>query len=361
MQVINSLQIGGAERVAINIAANIDSSRFESTILTIEGLGPFRTILDDFGLEYITLEKGSGTRPSLFFKVAREVMKRKIDIVTTHNYGPLFYGGIGARLAGVKNLLHVDHARAFPSKRNIVSEKLLSSMAYKVIAVSNELKGNLMKYEGMRFEDIDIILNGIDEKQFNINFDKNLKKTQLGLNKNHIIIGVGVRLAEQKGLAYLIDAAKIIREKRNDFQVVIGGDGPMREELEKRSISLGLSDCIRFLGARLDLNEIIQLFDIYALSSVWEGLPLCILEAMAARCSIVATHVGGVPDVISHNDNGLLVAPKDPNQLAAAIELLMNNPSKRVEFGNKAYEVFIENYSAKKMADTYASYYEQMI
>ncbi|MBN1186585.1 MAG: glycosyltransferase [Bacteroidales bacterium] len=361
MQVINSFDIGGAERVAINIAANLDPLMFNSFILTIDGLGPFKSILDNLGIEYKSLNKGPGTKPEIFFKIAKESRMRGVDVITTHNYGALFYGAIGGRLAGIKRILHVDHAREFPGNKRIISEKLLSKITYKVIAVSAELKNNLIQYERIRSDKIDIILNGIDETQFNRDFDKDIKKAELGFKDNKIIIGTCVRLAEEKGLIYLLDAVKLISQKRQDFRVLIAGDGPLRRDLEERAASLQLNNHVVFLGARMDINEIIHLIDIYTLTSVREGLPLSILEAMAARRAIVATTVGGVPDVISNNKNGILVPPRQPIAFADAIEFFMDNPSKRAEFGNRSYVKFMEKYSAKMMAHSYGIYYEQMM
>lgn len=361
LQVINSLEIGGAERVAANIAANLDAALYESVIITIDKLGPFRSLLDKSGIEYMSLEKGPGNKPSIFFKIAREIKKRKIDIITTHNYGALYYGGVGGWLASVRRVLHVDHARAFPGEKKIISEKLLSRLTYKVIAVSNELKQNLIQYEGIPAEHIDIILNGIDEREYAVDVDRAEKSREIGISSGKTVLGVCVRLVEEKGLTYLLDALSILKDRQYDFQVIIAGDGPLRGELERKAMSLGLCEQVRFLGARMDINELNKIIDIYVLASLREGLPLCILEAMAAQCAIVATSVGGVPDVISSQDNGLLVPPRQPREMADAIQYLIDNPHIRKGFGQRSYELFKEQYSARKMAEHYSEYYRRMM
>ncbi len=362
MQIINSLDIGGAERVAINIAANLDPQRFDPMILTLEGLGPFSAVLDRQGIEYASLFKKPGTRPSTFFGIAQQIRERKIDIVTTHNYGALYYGSFGSRIGGCRRLLHVDHNRMYASKRRLlIPHKLPASMAYKVIAVSKEIRTYLISHEGIKPERIGIISNGIDEGLYTGNLDRRLVKTRLGIPEDRILIGTGARLVPEKGLTHLLDAMSILGKKRGDFLLVIAGDGPLRKDLEKRVRDNGLSSHVSFLGERTDFHEIIRLFDIYVLPSVSEGLPLSLLEAMAARKAIVASKVGGIPDVITAGNNGLLVPPGEPRPLSDAIGYLMDNPLKRSEFGERAYAGFREKHSAKTMADAYGLLYEQMM
>jgi glycosyltransferase involved in cell wall biosynthesis len=362
VQIINSLAIGGAERVAINIATHLDYRNYESLILTLEGSGPFSELLNEARIPYTSLHKKPGFKIPLFFRIAAQIKKWRADIITTHNYGPLLYGSIGGRIGGCRHFLHVDHARAFPSpKRYIFSEHQLVKRIYRTIAVSEELKQNLIKHEGIPGDRIDIINNGIDEKLFNQSFNQAEKKDKLGIPQGVRIIGVGVRLAEQKGLTYLLDAIKILIKDREDFHVIIAGDGPQAPYLHQKCNRLNLQQHVTFLGARMDINQIVQLLDVYVLPSIWEGLPLAVLEAMAARRAIVATNVGGIPDVIRHKDNGLLVPPGNSVELASAINYLLNNADQRKKFGDVSYDIFSKYYSAKTMAAQYASYYQRMI
>lgn len=362
MQIINSLEIGGAERVAINIAANLDPQKFDPMILTLERLGPFSEILDRRGIEYTSLFKKPGNRLSTFFGIAGQIREKKIDIVTTHNYGALYYGSLGSRMGGCSRLLHVDHNRMYASKRRLlIPHKLPASLAYKLIAVSKEIKTYLIGQEGIDPQRIEIISNGIDEALFAGDFDKKHIKARLGIPEDRIVIGTGARLVPEKGLAHLLDAVSLLRKKRGDFLLVIVGDGPLRNDLERKARDKGLGSHVTFLGQRTDLHEIIRVFDVYVLSSVSEGLPLSLLEAMAAKKAIVASSVGGIPDVIMSGHNGLLVPPGKPEALADAVEYLMDNPLKRSMLGISAYEGFREKHSAGSMADAYGLLYERMM
>lgn len=362
MQIINSLDIGGAERVAVNIAAHLNSERFDSSILTLEGVGPFAEILEERGIPFISLHKKPGARPGVFLSIARQIRKREIDIITTHNYGALFYGSFGARIAGCSRLLHVDHNPLLSSKRKYpISQKRISSRAYKVIAVSREVRTNLIRQEGIPAERIDIIANGVDEGLYNRPFDRHSLMARLGIPENRIVIGTGARLVYEKGLADLLDAAGLIKKKRDDFVLVIVGGGPLRGELERRAQDNGLNSHALFTGARMDFHEIIRLFDIFVLPSLSEGLPLSLLEAMAAQRAIIASRVGGVPEVIAHGENGLLVPPRSPTQLSKAIERYLDSPGHRAVCGRKALASFRAKHSASAMAEAYGLLYEQMM
>ncbi|HRR21740.1 MAG TPA: glycosyltransferase [Desulfomonilia bacterium] len=362
MQIINSLDIGGAERVAVNIAAHLNPDRFDSSLLTLERPGPFAAILEKKGIPFTSLHKKPGTRPGVFLNIARHIRKNRIDIVTTHNYGALFYGSFGARLGGCSRLLHVDHNPKLSSKRRYpIPHKRLSSMAFKVIAVSGEVRAKLIAQEGIAPERIDIIANGVDDSLFNIPFDRHSLLVRLGIPENRVVVGTGARLVYEKGLVHLLDAAGLIKKKRDDFVLVIVGDGPLMGDLQKRAHDSGLNDRVVFTGARTDFHEIIRLFDIFVLPSVSEGLPLSLLEAMAAARAIVASQVGGIPEVITHGQTGLLVPPGSPAHLAGAVELLMDDPGYRAQCGQQARLRFAEKHSAQAMAASYARLYESVL
>lgn len=362
MQIVNSLDIGGAERVAVNIATHLDPERFHSFVLTLEGTGPFSSIVEDRNIPLCSLHKKPGARPEVFFGIARQVRKERIDIVTTHNYGPLFYGAPGARMGGCGRLVHVDHNRLLcAARRYPVPQKILSLLAYRVIAVSREIQQNLMMIEGISPWRIMTIANGIDESLFAAPVDAPGLKVRLGIPENRIVIGTGARLVREKGLEHLLDAAALLARTRDDFAMVIVGDGPLKQDLERKARANGLHGRVSFLGARMDVHQIVRLFDIFVLPSLSEGLPLSLLEAMAASRAIVASRVGGIPEVIDHGLSGLLVNPGSAGPLAGALERFMDNPGHRAACGEQARKKFEQRHSARAMAASYARLYERMM
>lgn len=164
-------------------------------------------------------------------------------------------------------------------------------------------------------------------------------------------------MAEQKGITYLLQAMPQVLVSYPDVTLVIVGDGEIKAELQKETIRLGIEQNVHFLGTRLDIPELLRLFNIYVLPSIWEGMPLVLLEAMAAGCPVIATNVGGVSKVIKNKHNGLLVDSKNPNQLASAIKLLLSDKELRSEYSRNGINTFQEHFSAEIMTRQYEKLY----
>ena len=183
----------------------------------------------------------------------------------------------------------------------------------------------------------------------------------MGIHGSGPIIGLGVRLTEGKGINYLLQAMPDIIKKFTDITLVIAGDGPAADKLKKQTVELGITRNVLFLGPRLDIPELLKVFDIYVLPSLSEGLPMVLLEAMAAGCPIVATNVGGIPTLIKHGDNGSMVEPKNPQALASEIIKLLSSQELRSQYSKKALETFQESYSADIMTRKYEQLYLRRI
>jgi glycosyltransferase involved in cell wall biosynthesis len=180
---------------------------------------------------------------------------------------------------------------------------------------------------------------------------------ELGIKKGGPIIGLGVRLSEQKGITYLLQAMPEVIKFFPDITLVIAGEGPCEDALKKDAIHLGIDQHVLFIGPRVDIPELLKLFDLYVLPSLWEGLPMVLLEAMAASCPIVATNVGGTSMVITHGVNGSLVRPKEPAHLASGIINLLSNEKLRQRYIDHGREVFNKNFCASVMTKKYEKLY----
>lgn len=293
-----------------------------------------------------------------FFKVAKILRKEKINIIHTHNTQPFIDGVIGGILAGVKTMVHTDHARNFPDKRRYMfAEWFLSHFVYKVVAVSDHTAENLMKYEKISPKKICVIPNGIDGGKHAISIDKEKKRAELGITNKGPIIGIGVRLCEQKGITYLLKAMPEIIKAFPDCTLVIAGRGPVEDDLKKEAEDLGISSNVKFIGMRLDIPELLKLFDVYVLPSLWEGLPMVLLEAMAAGCPIVATEVGGISTIITPGLTGLLVKPRNLDKIAIAVSTILTDQRLRQDIVTNARIVFSKRFEAKTMTEQYEKLY----
>jgi len=362
MQITHDLAIGGLQQVVVNICRSINREKFDVSVLCLRALGEFVPEVEKLGVRVFYLpQKEKGTDYFSFLKVARILRQEQIDVIHTHNTQPFVDGTLGALLSGVKTIVHTDHARDFPDKiRYMVAEHLMSYFAYRVIGVSEHTTANLVHYEKISPRKIMTIENGLDGSRFQIEIDRPAKRKELGIKGSGPIIGLGVRLTEQKGITYLLQAMPEIIKAVPDVTLVIAGDGTLKNKLRHEAETLGIKEHILFLGSRLDVPQLLKLFDIYVLPSLWEGLPMVLLEAMAARCPIVATDVGGVSNMITDGKNGILVEPENPRRLANEIVTLLTNSELRQRLVENGARKFNADFTADRMTKKYEKLYQRM-
>lgn len=359
LQITHDLRIGGLQRVVVNLCKALDRSRFDVSVLCLRDRGPFAEEIERMGIRVFVLpRKRNGTDYLSFLRVARVLQRERIDVIHTHNTQPLIDGTIGALLSGVGTVVHTDHARDFPDKRRYMfAEWLLSHFVFKMVGVSDHTCRNLMVYEGIAPGKVVTIPNGIDGSRFEFELDKDSIRRELGLPLEGPVIGLAVRLTEQKGITFLLKAMPKVIEAFPGVTLVIAGEGPTEQDLRRECACLGIEKTVRFVGPRSDVPELLKLFDLYVLPSVWEGLPMVLLEAMAAGCPIVATNVGGVPSAIRDGESGSLVEPGNPGALAGAIVEMLRDETLRNRYTRRGKEVFQQKYAAKNMARTYEDLY----
>ena len=359
MIITHDLAIGGLQQVVVNLCKSIDRSRFDISVLCLRGLGEFADNLKQLGIKVFLLEqKATGTDYFSFLKVAKLLRQEKVQVIHTHNTQPFLDGTIAALLSRVNKVIHTDHARVFPDKwRYMIAERIASLFAYKVVAVSEQTAQNLIRYEKISPKKIAVISNGIDSKTFDIIIDKKVKREQLGIENGGPIIGICARLCEVKGITYILKSIVEIVKVFPNVVLAIAGNGPLETNLKIEVVELGVQKNVIFLGPRSDIPELLKLFDCYVMASLSEGLPMILLEAMAAKCPIVSTNVGGIPDLLKHNQSALLVPPKDPQLLATALINLLSNSFKKEAIAENAYRVFFKNYTADSMAKQYEALY----
>lgn len=345
MHVVLSLEYGGLEKVTLDLANHLNNVRFKVTICCLDRLGDLAKEAENRGIKVLFVKRKPGIDFSLPFRLRRVFKDEKIDIVHTHNHAPMLYGTLGARLAGIRAIFNTIHGR-----EKKIKNKAIWSMVWKmnsrIITISQDAKKELVKHSGINPEKIGVIYNGIDISRF--------KKS--GVDNN--IIGTVSRLSLEKDNFTMLEAFKIITSRFDNVSLVIAGDGPLRESLKSKVESLKLEDKVQFLGFRNDIPEILSGFDVFALSSLTEGISISLLEAMASGKPVVATNVGGNPEVVVNGETGLLVPPKDPAKMAEAIIKILSDKemAKRMaEAGRKRAE---EKFSLERMVKEYQELYE---
>jgi glycosyltransferase involved in cell wall biosynthesis len=360
MQITHDLAIGGLQRVVANICRTIDRDQFDVQVLCLRELGPFTADIERLGIKVSLIPQTGRTDYFSFLKVARILRAERIDVIHTHNTQPFVDGTLAALLSGVRTIVHTDHARQFPDKRRyMLAERAMSLFAYRVVGVSDHTSANLEKYEKIPRAKIETIPNGIDGSAFDIPVDRVARRRELGIPADAMVLGIAARLSPPKGVTYLLKALPEVVRRLPNVVLVVAGDGPLEQGLKAESESLTLGSHVKFVGPRADMPELLKLFDLYVLPSISEGLPMVLLEAMAAGCPIVSTRVGGVPSAIESGVNGLLVPPQDPASLARAIVLALGDEALRRRFALAGKQAFAARFSAQTMTRRYERLYRR--
>ncbi len=354
MQVTRSLNVGGLEKLVSNLARGLDPGLFDVSVVCLLRTGFFYDELEKEGVKVHLVAQSEADVKSrfLFLKLAKLFRQEKPDIVHTHNTHPLIDGVMAAKLAGVSRHVHTDHARLFPDRLlYMVLENLLSYAVDKVVAVSEYSKQDLVKFEKISPKKILVVPNGIDFDL--IDYDRDQLLRQFGLNVNGPIIGTVCRLTEQKGTRFLIDALPMVIEKQPNVKLIIVGDGVLRQDLERQVSHLGLQNHTVFCGYQKEVAKYINVMDLFVSSSVWEGMPLGLLEVMACGKPIVATTVGGVTEVVEEGVTGCLVPPEQPGALANAIVNALARPEELRAWGAAARARYESRFTGSIMLENY--------
>jgi glycosyltransferase involved in cell wall biosynthesis len=358
LHIVPDLGVGGLPRVVETLCLTVDPERFESSALCLEFVGALGEGLRTRGFR-VDLNPGARHPDRLApFKIARYLLQNRFDVVHTHNTQAFIEGLPGAILARVPNRVHTDHARLYPdSAKYILSERILSNFATHIVAVSDHTSSDLQRYQRIPAHRIITIPNGVDGKMFTRPVDTADVRRRLGLSVSGPILGIVSRLVEQKGIIYLLRAMVSLVSLFPDLHLVIAGEGDLEQSLRASASELGLEGHAHFLGVRRDTPELLNAVDIFMLPSVWEGLPMTVLEAMAASRPIIASEVGGVSAAVKHKVNGLLIAPGDPAAIVEAVSSLLRDRDRMSAYGAAGSRIFQERFSAEAMTRAYETLY----
>jgi glycosyltransferase involved in cell wall biosynthesis len=301
------------------------------------------------------------------WELFRFCRRERFDVVHTHTSKGGFLGRIGARLAGVPLVMHTAHGFYFnqmncgPKEAMLYRalEKFASLFCDLIISVNEEDRLSAIQKGVVGPSKIRTVINGINTRRFENVVPPDSVRADLDASGQAILIGTTGRLMQQKGYHYLIQAMPSVLREFPRARVIFVGDGPLESELKGLADQVGVSDQCRFLSFRTDIPELLAVFDIFVLPSLWEGLSISLLEALAAGKPIVATNIKGNREVIDHGVNGLLVNPGDPAALAEGIIHLLRDKEKARAMGERAKEkakaFFSEEAMVRRTLDLYRS------
>jgi glycosyltransferase involved in cell wall biosynthesis len=357
VHVLSSYGVGGQERVALDLAIGQKARGHDVSVISLSP-PPDGAMADEFaeaGIAVGRVVKRDGIDPTLVPRLASALREREADVVHTHNPLPLIYGAPAARLASAA-AIHTKHGANPGGRGNRWLRRTAAHFVHAFVAVSDTTAEQARTQHDTSPERLHTIPNGIRLDRYAPDPEaRAAARVDLDLGDAWVVGTVG-RLDEVKNQAMLVRAMAPILSSR--VRLVIIGEGDARPDIEAAIAELPEPQWVVMTGRRMDVPRLIHAFDVFALSSKTEGLPLVVPEAMAAGLPIVATGVGGLPSVIDDQVTGLIV-PVDENSLAAALAALEADRERARAMGVRARAAALSRFSYDRMVDAYLALYEQ--
>ncbi|MEZ4668950.1 MAG: glycosyltransferase [Anaerolineae bacterium] len=301
----------------------------------------------------------------LFLRLRRELQALQPDIVHTHLIHADLYGIVAARWTGVPVVVTSRHNDdAFRSRTPVkFINHILWSMVNAGVAISDSIARFSIEVEGAPPQLLHRIYYGLDANTppFEHTQSRHALMQELTLPSELRLVGMVCRLVEQKGVTYGLDAFTRVASEFPQAHLLIVGEGPLRAELEATAKQSGIGDRVHFLGWRADVPQLLAGLDILLAPSLWEGFGLVMLEAMAQQTAVIASHVSAIPEIVAHNETGLLVVPRDVDGLVNALRLLMTDAPLRQHMGLLGRDRMETQFSVQRMVDETVSLYHTLL
>jgi glycosyltransferase involved in cell wall biosynthesis len=340
------LNVGGMENLLVQFARYADRSRFDLKFVSLTVGGRAAEQIEQLGWPVTTLDISPGVKPAIVVRLTRLFRQARAKVVHTHNTKPLLYAVPAAHLAGVQTIIHTRHGQRYGETRqqnNLFN--LVARWTDRVVSVSND-SATLSLRQGLPEQKLVTIHNGIDPSLFPATVSQ----------QSGPIVFVG-RLNPEKDVPTLLRAAAVAVKEEPSIRLHLVGAGPNFSELKNLAEQLGIGQHVVFLGQTNDVAGVLAGASLFVLSSVTEGISLALLEAMACGLPVVATAVGGNSEVVVDGETGLLVPPRSPAELAAAMLKLYRQPELARQMGANGRKRVEAHFDSRRMVALYESLY----
>jgi glycosyltransferase involved in cell wall biosynthesis len=364
MQLVISLEIGGTERLVADLARRL---RVEAdiTLCCLDRLGVWGEELQREGIPVHCLRRSPGVDLRTVWRLGRLLRRHRIDILHCHQYSALFYGALASLLSPSTKVLFTEHGRAYPdivSRKRALGNLALARLADGITSVSHAVRQALVDFERLPARRIQVVYNGVEPQLYTAPLETAaFQRVALGIAPEELAIGTVGRLDPVKDHLTLIEAFAIVRQHLPQVKLFIVGDGEMRVQLECAIRTHHLTHAVSILGFRADVPSLLAAFDVFALSSRNEGMPVTILEAMAAGLPVVATAVGDNPSIVEDGMTGRLCPCGEPGQFAHTLIELLRDESARRRMGIAGRERVLQHFTSERMLKQYRSIYDSLM
>ena len=365
LHIVDCLNVGGTERQLFELIRRLDRARFRPMLACFKPGGELLPALRELGIEPEVFPlRGSLAQPNTAFQVARMAMmirQNDIRIVHAHDFYSNVIGVAAASVAGAKSIASRRDLAHWLGGTQRKALRLACRMADAVIANAGAVAEQTARDFAVDAHKLHVVPNGIDVAHFDLQAFRTpeplLPAGDVSIPR---VVMVGSMHLPDKGHADLLEAAAILKSRGVHAQYIFVSDGALRPELEAKAKTLGISDDVSFLGRRGDVPSVLVRCDVVAHPSWSEGFPNAVLEAMCAARPVVATRVGGIPEVMEDGVHGILLEPQRPADLASALEKILANPLAGHVMGLRGRQHVEREYSLDKMRKTVEALYEQL-
>lgn len=365
-QVLLSLHMGGAEVLAAGLARAL-SDRYRFVFACLDGLGSIGERLRAEGFPVEVIDRKDGIDFKCGLRLSTFLRKHGVDAIHAHQFTPFFQSLIARLAYPAPSVVFTEHGRQYPDTRSakrVAFNRILSRNNDRIVAVGEAVRQALIANEGFAPARVEVIRNGVDIASFAaVRSDVALRRSvrhEFALRHDEYAIVQVARLNPLKDHATAIRSLANLRRRGVPARLILVGDGQERAQLEAAAWEAGCERHVSFPGERTDVARILSAADAFLLSSISEGIPLTLIEAMAAGVPVVATQVGGVDEVIVDGESGLLVAAQDDKQLARQLQRLHGDSDLRRQLVLTGFERAKSLFSLQRMHAEYSQLYEQL-
>ena len=338
-----------------------DPVRFDVSLCGLKHPEPATEWLGGQGIPVHHLRRGRFD-PRILGDLVSLARERGARILHVHGYAAADFGRLAARAVGAKLVLHEHFADPGMPAYQAVADRLLSGRTDGAIAVSRSTREFLVRQRFVPEDRVRLIWNGAPLEEFApVPRARALRvRRQLGLADDALVVGTIGRLNAQKGHRFLLDAAARLLPRRPRTRVLVAGDGDLMEELRGQAATLGIAGQVVFAGHRTDVPDLLGALDVFCISSLYEGTPLALFEAMAAGKAIVSTSVDGCREVLEDGVTGLLVSPADAAALAEGLDRVLGDEALRASLGRRALAAS-SRYDVRACVEAMQAFYDDLL
>lgn len=356
MQVTWSLVAGGAETYALTVASGLDRGAYRALMCGVDQGGALEPEVERRQIPYHVMFRRPGIDWLLMWRLFLLFRRERVDVIHTHHFNQLFYSLPAAKLLGIR-IIHTEHSvEAYKQRRLRWFLKLMSRWCYKVTAIGSDGEQTLRDKVGIAPGRLEVIRAAVDLSRFQA--DREAARQSLGLTARDRVVVIVARLYPEKNHTLLLQAFARVVKRVPDARLLIVGDGIERDRIEELVGELKLKEAVRLTGVRRDIPAVLAASDVCVLCSEREGLPIAVLEAMAASRPVVATRVGDLPLVVQDQKTGLLVDSHDVTGLADALEDLLVHPDLARQLGEAGRKLVEQQYSLERMVRQHRRLYD---